>query len=400
MRVLGEFGANALNFPRSDEGDDTETSAVIESANNLGTRNCIGQSRKYGGIEEVSTEPGVPGLLHYILDALVCSPSRSPPPAQLGGQVVHHVQFPTQINIASAFGYIQLKTDACTCFVEFGQHSFRLADARCYQYDVISKAQMNGEIPVVKLLYNSVVVPAYRPRRDERRGKYLVQLEYKTTGNDTKAGKTDAFFVMTGEDKPGPVMNPKIELIVNQSSVEYATFSVKWSEPIQKNGIISGYKIRWKLAESPFNIFFVEQCDKKYNIKVFSPNKNYTAHISAKTSQGYGKEVMLKFAVGSPPDWRTKSSSNKSSNGNDKDKGKQNKTDVLTVDRIAFEAQLRRKVGHEYAVGHARILISACTLMISVMFAWFLKHIITEGRTSEKLRKARDTCLILLLKMT
>ncbi|KAK6748324.1 hypothetical protein RB195_001132 [Necator americanus] len=100
------------------------------------------QSRKYGGIEEVSTEPGVPGLLHYILDALVRSPSRSSPPAQLEGQVVHRVQFPTQINVAGAFGYIQLKTDASTCFVEFGQHSFRLADARCYQHDFISEAQM------------------------------------------------------------------------------------------------------------------------------------------------------------------------------------------------------------------------------------------------------------------
>ncbi|KAK6739093.1 hypothetical protein RB195_020895 [Necator americanus] len=39
-------------------------------------------------------------------------------------------------------GTIQLKTDASTCFVGFGQHSFRLADARCYQYDAISKAQM------------------------------------------------------------------------------------------------------------------------------------------------------------------------------------------------------------------------------------------------------------------
>ncbi|KAK6765912.1 hypothetical protein RB195_025681 [Necator americanus] len=67
----------------------------------------IGQSRKYGGVEEVSTEPGVSGLLHYILDALVRSPCRSSPPAQLGGQVVHHVQFPTQINVAGAFGYVR-----------------------------------------------------------------------------------------------------------------------------------------------------------------------------------------------------------------------------------------------------------------------------------------------------
>ncbi|KAK6744041.1 hypothetical protein RB195_011001 [Necator americanus] len=44
---------------------------------------------------------------------------------------------------------IQLKTDASTCFVEFGQHSFPLADARCYQYDVISKAQMVSCIEIV-----------------------------------------------------------------------------------------------------------------------------------------------------------------------------------------------------------------------------------------------------------
>ncbi|KAK6749291.1 hypothetical protein RB195_001722 [Necator americanus] len=36
---------------------------------------------------------------------------------------------------------IQLETNAPTCSVEFGQHSFRLTDARCSQNDVISKAQ-------------------------------------------------------------------------------------------------------------------------------------------------------------------------------------------------------------------------------------------------------------------
>ncbi|KAK6735220.1 hypothetical protein RB195_018412 [Necator americanus] len=116
-------------------------------------------------------EPGVSSLFHYILDALIRFPSRSSPsfPARRSGR--HRVQFPTQINVAGAFGYvrsaerewgirdpsvahgnhllqIQLKTDACfvlfgvSCFVKFGQHSFRLADARCYQYDVISEAQM------------------------------------------------------------------------------------------------------------------------------------------------------------------------------------------------------------------------------------------------------------------
>ncbi|KAK6765262.1 hypothetical protein RB195_025265 [Necator americanus] len=104
----------------------------------------------------MSSEPGVLGLLHYILGGLIRSPNLSSPPAQRGGQSVYHVHFPTQVNLAGAFGYvrsverdwgirdpsvahehrllhIQLKTDTSTCFVEFCQHSFRLADARSYQ---------------------------------------------------------------------------------------------------------------------------------------------------------------------------------------------------------------------------------------------------------------------------
>ncbi|KAK6763602.1 hypothetical protein RB195_024066 [Necator americanus] len=99
----------------------------------------IGQSKKYGSVEEVSTEPGVLGLLSYILDALVRSSSRSSPRAQLGCGVVHHVHFLTKINVAGAFGcvhsvdhewgfrgpsfthehlllQIQLKTDASTFY--------------------------------------------------------------------------------------------------------------------------------------------------------------------------------------------------------------------------------------------------------------------------------------------
>ncbi|KAK6764639.1 hypothetical protein RB195_024818 [Necator americanus] len=41
---------------------------------------------------------------------------------------------------------VQLKTDAPTCFVEFGQHSFRLADARCYQYGSAKRKWCSGLI--------------------------------------------------------------------------------------------------------------------------------------------------------------------------------------------------------------------------------------------------------------
>ncbi|KAK6749338.1 hypothetical protein RB195_001757 [Necator americanus] len=84
-------------------GDHEITESLNEMKVDVPRFRSIGQSRKYGGVEEVSTEPDVPGLLHYILDALVRYPSRSSPPAQLVG----HVQFPTQINVAGAFGYVR-----------------------------------------------------------------------------------------------------------------------------------------------------------------------------------------------------------------------------------------------------------------------------------------------------
>ncbi|KAK6735682.1 hypothetical protein RB195_018734 [Necator americanus] len=102
----------------------------------------IGQNRNYGGVEEVNTEPGIPDY-QYILDDLITSPGRSFPRAQLEDQLVLHVHFQTQTNDAGAFEcvpsvesewvirdpsaphehrllQIHLKTDASTCFVEFG----------------------------------------------------------------------------------------------------------------------------------------------------------------------------------------------------------------------------------------------------------------------------------------
>ncbi|RCN52803.1 hypothetical protein ANCCAN_01180 [Ancylostoma caninum] len=52
--------------------------------------------------------------------------------------------------------------------------------------------------------------------------------------------------------------------------------------------------------------------------------------------------------------------------------------------------QLRREIGHEYGIGHARILMSACTLMIAIMFTWFLKYAFFDGRITSNI-KARKT---------
>ncbi|CAJ0598388.1 unnamed protein product [Cylicocyclus nassatus] len=60
--------------------------------------------------------------------------------------------------------------------------------------------------------------------------------------------------------------------------------------------------IRWKLNKLPDNLFFVEQCDTSYEIKVFYQDEHYSVFVSARTLAGYGPERSTSFKVGSPPD--------------------------------------------------------------------------------------------------
>ncbi|RCN52802.1 hypothetical protein ANCCAN_01179, partial [Ancylostoma caninum] len=128
-------------------------------------------------------------------------------------------------------------------------------------------------------------------------------MEYETTGNDTQSGSTDLYYVRAAEGIPDKVKNLKL----NKSQTplhtsEYAVIPITWDEPAASKGLITGYKIRWKLLnKSPFSIFSVEQCEKSYAIKVFSHNERYTAFVSAKTMVGYGDEKEITFDVGPPP---------------------------------------------------------------------------------------------------
>ncbi|KAL6726542.1 hypothetical protein Aduo_008504 [Ancylostoma duodenale] len=220
--------------------------------------------------------------------------------------------------------------------------------------------------------------------------RYFIRMEYETTGNDTLSGSTDLYYVRAAEGIPDKVKNLKL----NKSQTpphtnEYAVIPITWDEPAAPKGLITGYKIRWKLNKSPFNIFSVRQCGKSYAIKVFSPNERYTAFVSAKTIAGYGAENEVTFKVGAPPDWKYKDPSEDKPKGKPDSEGEEGgrKEDQRSIqvngtiaDRILFEAQSRRKIGHEYGIGHARVLISACTLMVAVMLTWFLKYAIFDGR--------------------
>ncbi|RCN52804.1 hypothetical protein ANCCAN_01181 [Ancylostoma caninum] len=127
-------------------------------------------------------------------------------------------------------------------------------------------------------------------------------MEYETTGNDTLHGSTDLYYVRAAEGIPGRVRNLKLNKSQTSNHTnEYAVIPITWDKPAAPRGLIAGYKIRWKLNKSPFNIFSVRHCGKSYGIKVFSHNERYTVFVSAKTMAGYGDEKELTFEVGAPP---------------------------------------------------------------------------------------------------
>ncbi|KAJ1370842.1 hypothetical protein KIN20_032656 [Parelaphostrongylus tenuis] len=110
---------------------------------------------------------------------------------------------------------------------------------------------------------------------------------------------TDIYLFITAQDIPGEVTN---ETIIRQhaNSSEYAVFTLAWDPPQIKNGKIKGYRIRWKLKNSKYNLFIHEQCQNNYDLKVYYIDEEYEVYISARTARGFGPEKKLEFVVGTP----------------------------------------------------------------------------------------------------
>ncbi|VDO32891.1 unnamed protein product [Heligmosomoides polygyrus] len=64
---------------------------------------------------------------------------------------------------------IQLQSNVPTYTIEVGQHSLRLANARCYEHDVISKPKMISCWPLTFTSCRPILVRAWRFQAEELR---------------------------------------------------------------------------------------------------------------------------------------------------------------------------------------------------------------------------------------
>lgn len=198
--------------------------------------------------------------------------------------------------------------------------------------------------------------------------KYIFKLDVLSQ-DDEKAIHSLGLFVFYGEEGlPDPVNSATTKRLPTKRTDDHVSVRVTWSPPLNVNGFVRGYKIRWKLLKSPFNIFEVEQCDNSYDLKAYSQEETYEVFISARTSKGYGPEKQLMFAIGSPPDWHFSIPSGRTTKP-------PRVVSYPEVDQREFEQRLRKKVGHEYRVHPARVILSVATFVISMIFSWFLKLI-------------------------
>ncbi|KJH47782.1 hypothetical protein DICVIV_06135 [Dictyocaulus viviparus] len=88
---------------------------------------------------------------------------------------------------------------------------------------------------------------------------YLIKLMCVESENTTALHSTDFFLLVTAQDLP--------------------------------------HEIRWKLKDSPYNIFMQEQCENSYSIKAYYPNESYEVFIGARNHKGLGTEKKLTFTT-------------------------------------------------------------------------------------------------------
>ncbi|XGW08335.1 hypothetical protein V3C99_011004, partial [Haemonchus contortus] len=205
---------------------------------------------------------------------------------------------------------------------------------------------------------------------------YFFHLEFVLMENLSIRGKTERVLFYTEEGIPDKVTNATIQLLLEESTEQYAVFFIKWNEPIKKTGYLKEYKIRWKFARSPYDIFSVEQCEKHYYLKAYSHHTRYQVFISASTSKGYGPEVELNFNVGSPDDWAEYDPDLEETVATDPPTTTMTTSTTLSPppNPHQFEAKLRKEIGREYHVGPMRLVISVLTFIVCIVCAFILKN--------------------------
>nr|XP_027812023.1 protein sidekick-1 isoform X1 [Marmota flaviventris] len=104
--------------------------------------------------------------------------------------------------------------------------------------------------------------------------------------------------VWTHEDRPGAVGHLSFTEILDTS------LKVSWQEPLEKNGIITGYQISWEVYGKNDSrlTHTLNSTTHEYKIKGLSSLTTYTIDVAALTAAGVGLATSSTISSGVPPD--------------------------------------------------------------------------------------------------
>uniref|UniRef100_A0A2R8ME77 Sidekick cell adhesion molecule 1 n=1 Tax=Callithrix jacchus TaxID=9483 RepID=A0A2R8ME77_CALJA len=104
--------------------------------------------------------------------------------------------------------------------------------------------------------------------------------------------------VWTHEDKPGAVGHLSFTEILDTS------LKVSWQEPLEKNGIITGYQISWEVygRNDSRLMHTLNSTTHEYKIQGLSSLTTYTIDVAAVTAVGTGLVTSSTISSGVPPD--------------------------------------------------------------------------------------------------
>ncbi|XP_032249983.1 protein sidekick-1 [Phoca vitulina] len=104
--------------------------------------------------------------------------------------------------------------------------------------------------------------------------------------------------IWTHEDKPGAVGHLSFTEILDTS------LKVSWQEPLEKNGIITGYQVSWEVygRNSSRLTHTLSNTTHEYKIRGLSSLTTYTIDVAAVTAAGTGLATSSTISSGVPPE--------------------------------------------------------------------------------------------------
>uniref|UniRef100_A0A7M4FNJ1 Sidekick cell adhesion molecule 2 n=1 Tax=Crocodylus porosus TaxID=8502 RepID=A0A7M4FNJ1_CROPO len=104
--------------------------------------------------------------------------------------------------------------------------------------------------------------------------------------------------VRTHEDVPGPVGHLSFSDILDTS------LKVSWQEPVEKNGILTGYRISWEEYNRTNTrvTHYLPNVTLEYRVTGLTALTTYTIEVAAMTSKGQGQVSSSTISSGVPPE--------------------------------------------------------------------------------------------------